>query len=244
MENKANKIIFIVLIVLGIALIGLGVYKGFLEKKSEPQETKQEPVKTISFSGVYQKGNEKVKIYQKKDDSIAFNLEKDDYGVVFDGAVVNGKIIQSILENNYTLSLQNGNLKIETNDTKIEAGDYSKISDYTINDYFNDNYGNETLLNSKYNGEFKQDSITAYLYQKDETTVRLSLNKNIDFLALDFTIDANGKLTSELFDNKYEIEVTDNSFTFKETSKEEKKYDGVYTKVKALTIEEIIEKFI
>ena len=62
---------------------------------------------------------------------------------------------------------------------------------------------------------------------------------------MEYEIKDDNHLYTEMFEKKYEIEFKDNTFTFKETSTEKNKvFDGTYTKVKTLTMEEIIEKFI
>lgn len=243
--NKTNKIIFSLLIIVGLIFVGFGVYKGFIEEKPKEEQPKQEEVIKKVYSGVYQNGDAIIKFYQKKDDSVLFNLDKAEYSVTFDGKITNNIVENSILENTYKVTFNDNTLTLETNDTNLTNATYNKISDYTINNYYSDNYGNESFLNSKYNGEFKQGDITAYLYQKDEKTVRVSISKGFNSQDLEYEIKDDNHLYTEMFEKKYEIEFKDNTFTFKETSTEKNKvFDGTYTKVKTLTMEEIIEKFI
>ena len=229
---------------MGLTLIGFGVYKAFIEEKKEEQPKQKGVVKT-EYSGVYRNGDATIKIYQRKDNSISFYLDGIENSVSFEGKINNNIVEKSIFDDNYKIAFNNNSLTFETSDENATSGTYNKISDYTMRDYYNDNYGDENYINTRYNGEFKQGDIIARLYQKDENIVRVSIYKGLNFHDLEYDIKEDGNLFTDSFDSKYEIEFNDDSFTFKETSNDESKpFDGTYTKVKSLTMEEILEKFI
>ena len=232
-----------ILLIMGIGLISFGLFKVYQNDDSTKTDDSSNN-NTIVFNGIYQNGDNVIKAYQKKDNTVYFSIETvDNNTVVSFGKIDGNKVSSDIFDNNYTLTLNDNIINLQTNNLDIPVGNYNKVKDYTINDYFNDNYGQEQYFNTKYNGEYSLNDIKAYLYQEDETIVRVYLIKGFNVHDLEYEINEDGHLSSEIFDDKYEIIFNDNEFTIKETSDSEKKFDGTYSKVKTLTMEDIINIF-
>ncbi len=241
-----RKILGIVFIVLGIALISFGAYKTFSGKSSNTGggTAEKETSSDTMFNGVYQKDTTTIKLYQLDKKTLAYDIsygENGDNSVSSRASISSNKAEDEMFDESYSFTLVNNAIEFTTNNAELTSGTYNKVSKYEEKDYFNDNYGNIKYFDSKYNGEYNFGNAKAYMYQVDEKEVRVSITKDFSISDLRYDIEENGVLHCEHFDDEYEITITDKGFIFKTVKGDEKDYDGEYTKVKTLTMNEIIK---
>lgn len=240
--NKKKKIIGIIFIVLGIALISFGAYKILSGKSSGNPGNKTGD--DTRFNGIYQKDTTTIKLYQLDKKTLAYDISYGDNGdssVLSRASISSNKAVDEMFDESYSFTLVSNAIEFTTNNVELTSGTYNRISKYEEKDYFNDNYGDVKYFDSKYNGEYSFGNAKAYIYQVDDKEVRVSITKDFSISDLRYEIGENGVLRCEHFDDEYEITITDKGLVFKTVQGDEKDFDGEYTKVKTLTMSEIIK---
>ncbi len=259
MEGNKTRVLWLVLLIIGICLTGFGIYKGFSEglfdreKKPTSNQTNNgnnssngtnNSVKNdVSFNGVYEKDSVVIKLYLKDKKTLTYDISYDGGETSSTAKVSGNSASDEMFDSSYKFTITENGLEFTTNNEDIASGTYAKKSEYTVNDYFTDNYGDAQYVNSKYNGEYKFGDIKAYMFQSNEKEVRLYIYGGLGMSDLVYEIGQNDILTCEHFDDKYEVTFTDSGFTFKVVEGEKSNFEGTYTKVKAMTLEEIVETF-
>ena len=205
--------------------------------------TPRSGVTAKDFNGVYQAGTTVLKVYAASDNSVLFDFDGEFGGVQGYGEFANDKVTGEIFEQ-YSFVLYKDGIGVETTDTNITEKTYKKMKDYTMEKYYKDFYGDASLLDGKYNWEYKSDKCTLQAYQSDENTVVYNA------MCPEFMFGSNGtfNLTGDeafkmtIFEEVTTFEFSDDRLVITHQG-EESPLAGTYTKVKQLTIEDIIKGF-
>ena len=245
MEKKSvGKIIGFLLLIIGLGLVGYGAFLGYKEGAFSPNKPNNDSNNNVvlSFNGVYENGTTVIKLFQINN-SLSFNISDNNFNVSSRARISGDTATDELFENSYTFKVLQDGLQFTTNSTDVISGSYKKTKDYDIKKYYEDNYGNDTYINSKYNGEYNFNDIKAYMYQKDEKTVRLYLFKGFSSIDIEYEIRSDGTLIGKIFDDEYEVTLSGDSFVFKVINGDEKEFEGTYSLVKNLSMDDIINNF-
>lgn len=198
-----------------------------------------------TFSGIFQKDNIKIIIYQHKTDKIHYRIINTSTGRQYIGKanLSNQKAIGTI-NYSYTFTLNNSGVNLSTTDPNREiSGNYIKTNNYTSRDYYSDYIGELKYENSIYNGIFKSDKGTIKLYQENnkETVIKMIINNQTYNQKLNIN---NGKLEHEDSNGKISISISGHNLSVTSSSPSAIhplfSSTGTYQKIKPYTIEEII----
>ena len=260
--KKKKTGLIIILLVLVLCGIGVGLFfilnkdnkKDDEEKKENTkteekvkEEEKKETNEVSIYNGVYKKSDVTFSIYCISNDKCKGSFETDNYGSIEEIEIKNNKAEKDGLsykfENNTVIITSDPNeFREDDPAATILNGNYTKEKDYTAEDYYNDNIGDSTYLNTKYNGLFELNEKKMYVFQTKNDKVRISIQGNFDIFDMEFDIQADGSLQTTFFDSKYKITVdNENAIFITLETDEDKEHDGTYKKTKILTIEDILE---
>ena len=231
---KKNFKILMIVVLLLMALTGC---------ESNNQGTKLDGIN--AYNGVYK--NEKTTLYviaTDKDELEYYFLDSNDdknYGSL---KYKGGKAIYEFIDEIIKLTLDNDTLLVETENVEdIPNGTYNRVSNYTIDQYYEDCYGFSKYIDSKYSGKYTNNDGKVYMYQpiKNHIEIFASVKDSIVECYVDF--DEQDDLSCEIFDTKYIFDLDNDKLTFKIESTEGANYDGVFTKTGSMTKTEIINNF-
>lgn len=198
-----------------------------------------------TFSGIFQKDNIKIIIYQHKTEKIHYRIINTSTGRQYIGKanLANQKAIGTI-NYSYTFTLNNNGINLSTTDPNREiSGSYIKTNHYTSRDYYSDYIGELKYENSIYNGIFTSDKGTIKLYQANnkETVIKMIINNKTYNQTLNIN---NGKLEHEDSNGKISISISGHNLSVTSSSPSAIhplfSSTGTYQKMKPYTIEEII----
>lgn len=272
--NKRKKTGLIIAIIGVLLIIGSFVYlflgTDMFKSKKESKEDKEnkEDVKNkdenkkFNYNGIYENDGVIVKIFDKKDlrsqeltkfFNVEFVIEANGWsiGAAFDDDdIINNKATASFFDNEITIEFKNNEIEVTGNEATInnnqgfKNGVYKKTGDYKTEDYFRDNIGDPSLINSIYNGKYNLDGKIVYMYQIEENRVKIVLIDNSPnssfFYSNYFTIE-NGVLTEEVYgDDEIKTTITFDGNNLILMDIENQNISGTYVKEKNLTIDEII----
>lgn len=198
-----------------------------------------------SFSGIFQKSNVKITIFQNGSSKMHYRIVNTSTGRQYIGkADITNKIAIGTINYTYTFTLNNTGLQLSTTDPNKElSGNYNKISNYTYRDYYNDYIGELKYENSIYNGIFTGEKGTIKLYQANATEVVINMKINNKTYNQTLDID-NGKLVHNDVNGNIEISISNNTLKVISSSPSAVhplfNASGTYTKSKKYTIEEIV----
>ncbi|MDD4733817.1 MAG: hypothetical protein PHU05_03045 [Bacilli bacterium] len=190
-RNRGAKGTLIYLSVIGLILITFVAFlddiyflingnptSNLTDKKDE--ETKKEA--EVIWSGVYQTDDGKIlKIYKADDNNliVTTNKETSNEKVTYK---INSENLKQISSSNNTqkITYQNNVITVENKDGLIYAGKYNKQQEYTMINYFNDNFGDDkVILFSKWNGIYSNDNYTFKMYQiGDSLKIKIETDTN------------------------------------------------------------------
>lgn len=197
-----KKIAYIILIV-GVLILGIGIYKFIFVKQSNV------PKNNTNYTGKYTKSLENLYIYQEDVNNIYFIVNDNIYGT---GSINNGKLIGTANNETYNFELLDNNLKVVSND-RVADGLYKKDSAITIEEFYNIKFGNIELLNSIYNGKYKNEKMEISIYQSKDNEIIGYLKNNKETLLLNFTIK-DGRLMCTHDDDNYVILLRDKNILY------------------------------
>lgn len=197
-----KKIAYIILIV-GVLILGIGIYKFIFVKQSNVPEN------NTNYTGKYTKSLENLYIYQEDVNNIYFIVNDNIYGT---GSINNGKLIGTANNETYNFELLDNNLKVVSND-RVADGLYKKDSAITIEEFYNIKFGNIELLNSIYNGKYKNEKMEISIYQSKDNEIIGYLKNNKETLLLNFTIK-DGRLMCTHDDDNYVILLRDKNILY------------------------------
>jgi hypothetical protein len=124
-----------------------------------------------------------------------------------------------------------------------ETGEYSKIEEYGLDDYFADVLGTTSFMDTKYNGYFESsEGDKLYLFQNQEDTVMMDAQMEESYVGDTLNINETNA-TGEIFESSYELEVNDGVATLKVYEDGTLEYTKTFTRVSDLTKKEIVDVF-
>lgn len=201
-----------------------------------------------TWNGIYTLNGTDIKIFQIYDDEIEYNITGPD-GTSQSYAKINGKTAKDeMFDEEYIFTL-NGN-KLEYSDTEkyFPNGTYTKKSDYTSKDYYKDNIGDPSYINSDISGEYKLNDVIITIIQTEKDKVRFSIKKGSSTYSMtgelkNFIIDFKKTMFDDTDTIKFEFINGTIKITATSTDKDSilNKIDGTYKKSRKLTIEEVIK---
>lgn len=197
-----KKIAYIILIV-GVLILGIGIYNFIFVKQSNVPEN------NINYTGKYTKSLENLYIYQEDVNNIYFIVNDNIFGTA---SINNGKLIGTANNETYNFELLDNNLKVVSND-RVADGLYKKDSAITIEEFYNIKFGNIELLNSIYNGKYKNEKMEISIYQSKDNEITGYLKNNKEMLLLNFIIK-DGRLMSTHDDDNYVILLRDKNILY------------------------------
>ena len=197
------------------------------------------------YAGIYTSKEGTAYLYTTDGKEVDVQFEFGDYTYGNSGEVKGGKIVLEMFDETTTISLSDDKqtLSIISDNQKLNNVKLTKFKNYSKEEYFEKNYGSTEYLTGKYSGQYTLDKKVLYLYQPDESTVRIAnSDKSYSFESM-FDIQEDGSLYDEMIDDKYKVTFSENKLTF-ETVEGEKLLDGTYTKTKDITIDDVMKYFI
>ena len=265
--KKKSKVGLIIGLIIVLCLIGVGIFflltkTDLINKNSDKEDTKTEEKKekdkdndketkteekSTQYNGVYKKDKAQISIYCYKNNECAIDLEDDEYSStdiieIKNGKAKKGDFSYTFENNSVTINVDAKKSDDDNYDKTILNGEYKKDSEYTASDYFKNNYGDPSLVSSKYNGLYELDNKKMIIFQISEEKARVYIGGEFSIFDIEFNIQSDGSLQTDFFDNQYKVTVENDKATFTTIqTDEEKEHDGTYTKTKTLTIEEILE---
>lgn len=192
------------------------------------------------YTGVYQLGGVEIKVvhYDKK---VLILVNKDGklYGntsLSFEGNTIN--VFDSKFE------FLNQSLKISSNIDDITSGEYKK-SVYSTDDIYKDYIGEISLLNSNYNGVYKDGKHEVFTVQINDNAILL-FNRNGD-VRTNLTIDKqeDDHFAVENFEDSFDLKYQKDTLELKVESQiaSTKALTGKYTRKSKMSAEEVIQVF-
>ena len=265
--KKKSKVGLIIGLIIVLCLIGVGIFflltkNDLINKNSDKEDTKTEEKKekdkdndketkteekSTQYNGVYKKDKAQISIYCYKNNECAIDLEDDEYSStdiieIKNGKAKKGDFSYTFENNSVTINVDAKKSDDDNYDKTVLNGEYKKDSEYTASDYFKNNYGDPSLVSSKYNGLYELDNKKMIIFQISEEKARVYIGGEFSIFDIEFNIQSDGSLQTDFFDNQYKVTVENDKATFTTIqTDEEKEHDGTYTKTKTLTIEEILE---
>ena len=250
-KNKKSLIILIVaiviLIIVAFLVFGLDIFdkKSNTSKEDKKEQQQQETDYAKKYTGVYTYDNTEIYLYPIATNKLFYTI--DGHGYYEGSATVNeeqatdGKFV-------FKTSGDGIELIIKNNTTDLKGGTYSKIDDYTREDFYKYNIGPIEYVTSEYTARFKNEDIEMNLVQISDTEVEVEIHKgsllNYNGTTNIFIIQSNGSLLAEPLgdsSNQDRIEFDKTKAVYIAAGKENKEFAGTYSKEKELTIEEIIK---
>lgn len=262
--TKKKNSLSIIVILLGLVLIGTGLFLFFgtdifkSDKKKDNKKVQTETSVADKFVGIYKAENDKMFIHKTKANEFYYVI-----GDSFEGtAIVDGetaKEVELFNEGRYfEFKLVDGGIEITYHADEdvlisVDTGKYTKVAEYTKENVYKEAVGDPSLLNSKYSGLFKSGNIELYLYQMDDKKVQVSTHSDEYRFQETFEIESDNKLVAKSFfdenetafeivfnDKEFTLTANENVFGFDEDDKE---FELTYSFEKALTENDIISNF-
>ncbi len=245
--NKKVKYLFIII---GIILLLFGIIFILKNNNKEQNKNTNEEIneKIYPFNGVFKNENKVIYMYQC-DENNAFVSSKDGnikMRLMIDAKAENiAKGYLDIDECNFEINDEI--LKIETNNDRLQNGDYKKESSISAEEFFEVLIGKTDYFNEKkYNGLYKLENSNLYMFQysNDEVYVIIDSDKG-SYMNKAYISDENNLFMGD-FSSNYQIVLDKDSLTFIIVSKNEMStssddiFDGLYTKVKEITPLDVI----
>lgn len=260
-NQKKSKLPIIIGILLVVIIAAVAVF--LLMKKNDKKEEKKEPEKqenntntnqntntntniTISWSGTYENSDGTITIYQYSNEKLYYGVSLNS-GSAFGSAEISGNKAEGKIFDTYTFTLEGTQIQFTTTDEDLKAGTFTKKGDYSKEDYYKDNFGDPSYLNTNVNGIFQNGDITIKIYQTSETAAMITITASSSIYSTPITIN-NGSLVldKESFGETEKINITISSDSItvvassSDTSKILNKISGSYKKVKPYTIDDIL----
>ena len=225
-------------------MIILGI---FLKNSNEQQSKKtfNEP-EGYSYSGIYNYNDTNLYVYQEDNEIVYFGQNKDircraqiekDYAK----GLCNGENGS----NEYTLTIADNKLQISSENLKIASGLYTKVSDITLEKYFEMIYGDILTFKSKYNGMYRLDDKEIILYNINADRVKLIASSSMSTLLITLDVIEDNTLSSSMIDGDITIKLDDNGniiFSTKLTNDSiANQFNGKYDKIKSINYIDIIK---
>lgn len=255
-QNKKTTILFIGIIVFFISLIvGVIVYiyttiKNTIEKYDNEDNNKITETSKLQ-NGIYELNGIQIKIFQNKfthykiENPTAGCLNYDVYerciftSIPYENETIN----EQLFLNNVEIKGNTNELIVTSDSYELPSGTYTKIKNYTEEDFKNEAIGNIKYLNTNINGIFQNDNITIEVFQLDEEYAAIKI-ETPSMVHQSREKIKNNMIISE--DNEYysiQMIFTNKSLTI--SSYDEipdsilNSINGTYTKIKNITADDI-----
>ena len=220
-----------VILAIGLILVAIGI---IIIKNND---------KTIYYSGLYTKDGIKINIF-RKDDKLYYTVKKDIYGIL-NLDEENNKASGERFSYKYSYSFETDGLDIESDDNSIPSGHYKREKDITFEEYYESAFGEKKYFDSEFNGIYKNDLGTIYIYQISESYCNVIIDHKNGFKKGYFNIsdEFNYNINSTEGDAIFTISVMEDKAVVETTLirvDREMQYDGEYTKVSSLKMEDLI----
>lgn len=199
-------------------------------------------INIIDYNGVYEKDGNVIKFYGLNN---VANVQ-----MVSD--VLNASNKVEVIDNVFTINnfctvnLIQSVLNVQCSEPYSQAsGIYNKTLKYDALDFYTDNIGNPNFVNTKFFGEYSLDAVKITMYQTDETEAFVSFSGMKDDISVNniftFTITEEGALHLEENGSTIDIVINDNETATVTATDGFANLNGIYNKLRVLTIESVIE---
>ena len=214
-----------------------------VESASVSDPVVKKPVVISDYNGVYSKENATIKMHSLNGYA--------DVSIVGENINIHEKA--NVSETPFSIGgfcnidVSEGSLNVSCDDANI-TGVYEKVDKYDSTDFYTDNIGDPTYVDSKYFGEYEFNGIHIIMYQVDESEVYIRIKSTNEEGTMDYSftlnivedgslhLDETGSIIDIVFNEDDTIGVT-----FDTENVDYITFDGTYTKVRTLTIENIVE---
>ena len=270
-KNKTLPIIIgaVVLIAIGLCVaFGMGLFGSSDNKEANTANNEENGNTEVTgdaekFEGIYATENDKMFIRKESGTTFHYMI-----GGSFEGsAVVNGdtaKEKNTMDDDYFTFKLTEEGIELTYNASEdksviIDTGLYKKVADYNVDNKYKEAVGDPQYLETGYNGVYKTDEITLYVFQISENDVLVKASNDVDvlfdekftkevnevngetsYVAKSFFDEEKDAFILNIFDNSIEIIVKDDVLDYNE---DDKKLENNYKFDRKITKEEIIEEF-
>lgn len=270
-EEKKKSLLVPIIFVIALSLIGIGVFLLLNNKNDsktnndENHETPQPTTENVEqFEGIYANGEDKMYIRKESDTEFHYMI-----GGNFEGsAIVSGDSAREkpkFNENEYfEFKLVSGGIELvynapENYEVAVATGVYKKVADYSKDNVYQEAVGDPQYLETGYNGVYKTDEISLYVFQINENEVLVKasndtdamfdekftkevneINGEISYVAKSFFDEEKTASILNIFDNSIEIIVKDDVLDY---DADDKKLENNYKFDRKITKEEIIKEF-
>lgn len=260
-NKKKSKLPIIIGILLVVIIAAVAVF--LLMRKDDKKTEKKEPEKqenntntnqntntntniTTNWSGVYENSDGTITIYQDSNEKLHYEVSLNS-GSAFGSAKISGNKAEGKIFGTYTFVLDGTQIQFTTTDEDLKAGTFTKKSEYSKENYYEDNFGDSSYLNTNVNGVFQNDNTTIKIYQTEESKAMITITNNNHVYSTPITIN-NGSLVldEESFGETEKINITISSDSItvvassSDTSKILNRISGSYKKTKPYTIDDIL----
>ena len=251
-EEKTKKSnLGIILIGIAILLLITGMFLFLTKGEKKDNETDIKPVsevKSSDFDGVYKKEKTTIKLFSLGEKNVYYYIDANGGTIRSSGSFRNGNVFGSLFDENYTFSLLDNGISVETNSTVVLNGTYDKTGNYTIEEFYNDNIGDPSYLTSKYNGIYKDEQSNILMYNINEKEVVFNIDKTSDGVisSLQRNFEIKDDNTLEYVDDSTgavsTITINDDSLTVNIVEDTLINYNGTYKKDSDITIESLLKQ--
>ena len=253
--KKKSPILFIILGLVLVAVIGAVVFFLLTNKDKEenkdadkkPEEQENKPTVDLNWNGVYENEHGTISLYEINNDELIYQLVIDD--TYMDGtAYIDGNTAEDKIFDTYTFVLNGNTLEFTTDDEQFISGTFTKVKDYTKEDYYTDNIGDASYLETGINGVYENNGITITVYQTKDDHATIIIAKAYSVYNVDADV-VNGAILyqDEFFDdiNSISASIADDTLVITASSTDVEsllnEVSGTYTRTKTLTIDDIID---
>ena len=223
-------------IILIIMFMGIFITFGCGTKKEEIAKTG-----INKYDGYYVKGKNKFYLVATSKNTLEYCVADKDNNRMCGSLSYEDKKVESE-EDGVKLKLNGNTLEIKTDN--YFKGTYKKKKDYTIDEFYNTNYGLDKYYGNKYTGKYTNGEDTIYIYQAAKKHINFKFINNSETVDCEASFDKKENIVCEIFDTKYIIKVSGDKLTYDVKSDDkEKNINKIFTKDGTLTKKEIIDIF-
>lgn len=252
-NKKVSPVLILLVSILVLAVCGFCVWKFVLDKSNTnnsngnntnttPSPKPEETNALEKYNGVYESEFGTIKLYASNNKTLMFTFVGVEDNIVSGWFERDGNEIKSeIMDEIITVKLESNNIIIESNTDEVKSGTYTKIAEYTLDEYYAETYGDPKFLETNYNGKYTNGSEYIYVYQSEDDEVIISGLLTDNLINMDLEIINEGYAKTDLFDETYEITLEDETLTLTVTENGETTYENTFKREKTLTKKDIIE---
>lgn len=247
---KAKKITFVIWVISVIIFIGL-ISVLLIYRYNE------ENMYDYPLSGIYQDFDKTLFVYQYSDMNLSFvfyyNKEELINNIGFNknygkrrnvGKLsINGSEATGINSGkNYTFSFIDNTLNANSVENEEINGNYKKINNLKIQEFFDYAFGDSNLFNSEYNGIYVKDGEKILAFQKDENSVFFIFNLVKMKQSLTIDIVSEDTLASFVGARDYNITLNDKNLNVKiKTESEFEEYQNQFKRKSKLKYIDVLD---